>query len=380
MPQFDYIIAGAGAAGLSLLMRILASPVLSKKKILLIDRAPKINNDRTWCFWETGSGFFEPIVHKKWKQLEVHGNGYSARHSIEPYQYKLIRGIDFYRHCFDTINTFPNVTIKYATIERIISTEEETHIESGNEKISASYVFSSIHPTPSPLRKGEFFLKQHFKGWTIETDIPVFDPEIATLMDFRMDQQHGTTFVYVMPFTPSRALVEYTLFSKELLTAPEYDTALKEYIARHYKAVQYKVLEEEFGVIPMTNVPFISQLNNVIYIGTAGGQTKPSSGYTFQFIQKHSTRIVQSLEENGTPFFKKSLVAKRFHLYDSTLLNILANRKMEGAIIFTDLFRKNNFTDVLQFLDNETSLLQEMRMITVLPKKLFLRAALQQLL
>ncbi|MDE3214215.1 MAG: lycopene cyclase, partial [Bacteroidota bacterium] len=67
--QYDYIFLGTGCASLSLLMRMRAHEAFRDKKILLIDREPKIHNDRTWCFWEEGDGFFEDIVYKKWDVL-----------------------------------------------------------------------------------------------------------------------------------------------------------------------------------------------------------------------------------------------------------------------------------------------------------------------
>jgi lycopene beta-cyclase len=379
MPQYDYIIAGTGAAGLSLVTRMITRPWFRDKKILLVDREEKNKNDRTWCFWEKEEGFFQSIVFREWEQLWFHGEGYDALNHIRPYKYKLIRGIDFYEYCFTLIRQAPNVTIRYGSIDHIISSDAGTWIEIDNEQISSEYIFSSIVPDKPHGKGNELLLLQHFKGWFIETPMPAFDPAAATLMDFRVQQTKGTTFVYVMPFSPTSALVEYTLFSEALIDANDYDQALRSYITHTLKIASYSVQEEEFGVIPMTNRVFPSRLNNIIYLGTAGGQTKPSSGYTFQFIQRHSNRIVDALEKTGKPMPGAGLAKKRFRMYDSTLLNILANKKMEGSAIFTDLFSNNKMTEVLQFLDNETSLSQELRLVSVLPTRLFLRAAIQQL-
>ncbi|MEP7258825.1 MAG: lycopene cyclase family protein, partial [Flavitalea sp.] len=213
MNSYDYIIAGAGAAGLSLLMRMIDSGKLSDKKILLVDRTPKIKNDRTWCFWEKEPGIFEPIIYKEWQRLWFHGEGYSKLHDISPYRYKLIRGIDFYKYCFKTISEQPNITVLYGDIKSCVSNESETFIMVDEKKIAAAYIFSSILPERKPLKPNQYYLLQHFKGWIIETSIPRFDPSQATLMDFRISQDAGTAFVYVMPFSPTKALVEYTLFS-----------------------------------------------------------------------------------------------------------------------------------------------------------------------
>ncbi len=357
---------------------MITRPYFRDKKILLIDRDEKNKNDRTWCFWEKEAGFFQPVVFHEWKKLWFHGEGYDALSDITPYTYKLIRGIDFYQHCFDRIRKAENVTVRYGSIDHIVSTDAGTWIETGGEQIFAEYVFSSIIPEKTREKENEIRLLQHFKGWYIETSTPVFDTLAATLMDFRVPQTNGTTFVYVMPFSPTRALVEYTLFSPALLAATEYDAALRDYINQNLKTGSYQVIEEEFGVIPMTSRVYPEKLNNIIYLGTAGGQTKPSSGYTFNFIQRHSERLIQSMENTGKPVPASSPGQKRFRLYDHTLLNILSNNKMKGEKIFTDLFSNNKMTEVLQFLDNETSVSQELRLVSVLPTRLFLRAAIRQ--
>jgi lycopene beta-cyclase len=197
-------------------------------------------------------------------------------------------------------------------------------------------------------------------------------------MDFRMSQQHGTTFVYVMPLSTTKALVEYTLISKQLLNNEDYDAGLQDYLHRFLHLSQYKILHEEFGSIPMTNFVFKSPSGNIINLGTAGGQTRPSSGYTFQFIQKQSDQLVNSLLQKGIPLAVNGFNTRRSRWYDGILLRILTNDKLPGNIIFSNLFRNNKATDILQFLDNETSFLQEMKIISVLPKGVFVKAALQQ--
>ena len=98
--QYDYIFTGAGCAGLSLLVRMLKSGHFNNKDFLLIDRDQKISNDRTWCFWETGKGFFEEIVYSQWERLQFYGKDFETTLDIAPYKYKMIRGIDFYEYCF----------------------------------------------------------------------------------------------------------------------------------------------------------------------------------------------------------------------------------------------------------------------------------------
>lgn len=379
MNKFHYIVAGAGCAGLSFLVRLLQTGQFSDKKILLIDHSLKNVNDRTWCFWEKTPGLFDVIVYKRWQQLWLCDPTRVSLYDITPYTYKMIRGIDFYQYCLAFIRKYPNVIIKQATIQRIENTHNGAVLEANDQLYEADHIFSSIIPEKPVLKKGQYHLLQHFKGWVIETADAVFNPAEATLMDFRISQEQGTAFVYVMPFTPHRALVEYTLFTNATLSSEEYDTGLKNYIHTFLNTTNYTVQEEEFGIIPMTNYRFPSSDRAITWLGTAGGQTKASSGYTFQFIQKQTAQLVDAMLRNGKPAIDSSLLQRRFHWYDSILLNVLAQNKLPGAVIFTTLFNKNQIRDVLQFLDNETSLLQEIKIITVLPKSVFLRAALEQL-
>lgn len=374
--KYNYIIAGAGCAGLSLAMQMIASGKFSDKKILLIDKDPKQSNDRTWCFWQKEESLFEEIIAKQWNRLWFHGEVFSKQLDIAPYSYKMIRGIDFYEYCFNTIKRHSNFDVCFENVDLIFS-EESTGVEIKGEIIYADYIFNSILFDKPKLAKGELWLLQHFKGWIIETEEDAFDRNSATLMDFRIDQSFGTAFCYVLPFNSKQALIEYTLFSSNLLEQEQYDEGLRSYINATLGISSFKILEQEFGVIPMTNFRFSSHYNNIINIGTAGGQTKGSSGYSFNFIQKHSKAIVDALAAKGNPFVQAS--PKRFNFYDGVLLNVLNDAAVTGKKIFTDLFKKNPVQKVLKFLDNETSVAEELAIISSLPTMPFLKSGIKQI-
>ena len=330
--QFDYIIVGAGCAGLSLAMHMMKSSAFTQSQILIIDKAPKQVNDRTWCFWEQENGLFEPIVHRQWEELAFHAPNWSANFSIDPYRYKMIRGLDFYNYCFRELAGYGNVRICFDKVEGVFSNEDETGVLVNGEKIFCDYVFNSVLFSRPKLRTNDYWLWQHFKGWMIEIEEDRFNKTTATLMDFSVDQDVGTAFCYVLPVSGRRALVEYTVFSKELLEAEQYNRRLESYIREQLKIDHYRMAAEEFGMIPMTNYRFAARQHNIVNIGTAGGQTKGSSGYTFNFIQKHSQAIVEALIKTGLPFVRKD--PARFRFYDSVLLRILANNRLPGATIF----------------------------------------------
>lgn len=378
--SYDFIICGAGCAGLSLLMRMIRSGKFSDKKVLLIDKEAKTKNDRTWCFWESGIGFFEEVVCKKWETISFFSNNYSSSFAIDPYCYKMIRGIDFYEYCFNEISRLPNIELVYGDVNGW-EYEKEAIILKLNDKAirlvdAGTHIFNSIYNSSKPGKKHTTLL-QHFKGWLIETPVPFFNDAEATIMDFRIPQTHGTSFAYVLPLSKTIALIEYTLLSKELLRPEEYAQGLSDYISKFLGIDSYVIKEEEFGVIPMTNEKF--QFSGQGWqIGTAGGQTKASSGYTFQFIQKQSQHIADYLIA-GRSLNELPATHRRFRFYDNTLLHILYHNKLKGDKIFSALFKKNKPQRVLKFLDNESSLRDELKIISSLPAWPFLKAAWHQL-
>ena len=377
--RYDYIITGAGCAGLSLLMRLLQTPQLNQKKILVLDRVAKNENDRTWCFWEKEVGLFESIVRHRWQRMHFYADSFSKELNLTPYTYKMIRGIDLYDHVIHFTNQFPNVHFRYETVQSVSTEKNNAVVVTDQQTYYADYIFNSIVLDQLSSISHHYFLWQHFKGWMIETSQPVFDASSATFMDFTVDQQQGTTFMYVLPVSSTKALVEYTLFTETVLPEELYNDALKQYINAKLNITDYRIEHEEFAKIPMTNFPFKKQEGRVIHLGVAGGDTKASSGYTFQFIQKRTKKIVECLIQDHHPFIVETFNEKKFRFYDSVLLHVLQYKKLNGDSIFTSIFSKNKTQRVLRFLDNETNFADDFKIMRAVPMSVFLPAALREL-
>lgn len=378
--KYDYIISGGGLAGLSLAYRLINSS-LSDKKILLIEPTEKNTNDRTWAFWEAKKGTFEEIVYKKWTKV-LFGNqeGLMSNLDMGDYAYKVIRGIDFYNFTIPKIKQHPNVTWLKDCVSTISETEQKASVSTTqNGTFEAALVFDSTYKPKLDLEQYHNLL-QHFMGWVIETPTPRFNPELPVMMNFGVEQQQDCRFVYVMPFSDSKALIEYTLFSSALLTEAEYKAALVDYIENILKIKEYTIDEVEFGVIPMSNEP-MKQLagKRIIRIGTAGGATNPATGYTFQGTQKNLKALVENLEKNKGVQLKQSWLEQRFGLYQSVLLHILNNKKQPAAEVFSRLYAKNPAWKIFRFLDNETNFSEEISIMWSTKKSKFGVAAMKEL-
>ena len=381
--HYDYIITGAGLAGLSLLMRMMQHPFFDTAQILVVDAAQKNTNDRTWCFWEKESDIFEPIVCKKWDHVSFIAPSFKTEMHLAPFAYKMIRGIDLYTQVLSIAASKSNITFCTEPVLSVQTTQTGASVELKNQTITANKVFNSILFEPVNVlaqKAADYFLWQHFKGYEIKTETPVFNDAVATLMDFTVDQSNGTTFMYVMPTSPTTALVEYTLFTENLLADKDYNEAIDAYIKKTYGAVEYRIVHQEFGQIPMTNFSFSGGAGNIINMGVAGGQVKGSSGYAFHFIQEKTKAIVADIVAGKNPLRTPNFSQKKFGLYDAVLLRVLQEKKLEGASIFTAIFSKNPPTRVFRFLNNESSLLDDLRIMASVPSRIFLPTALYALL
>jgi len=375
--HFDYIFAGGGAAALSLLVRMQQEGLLRDKKVLVIDKDKKEHNDRTWCFWEEKEGLFESCVIKTWDKIRFASPGYDAKLNPQPYQYKMIRSQGFYQYCNQIISQNSHIHF----VQDMILNFENNVVITVDGRYTGNIIFnSSIQYLNKDESRYHYFL-QHFKGKFIETEQPFFEEGVATLMDFTIDQHNECRFMYILPVSKTKALMEFTIFSENLLEKEEYETELNNYIDEKLKYHAYKVTEEEFGVIPMYNQPFIKKINpHVFNIGTNGGASKASTGFTFHFIQEESKQLIAHLKKHPTLSNYNPKSKGRFQFYDDVFLRVLREKKVPAFYLFNCMFRKLPAYLPLKFLSEETSMLEDLKILRVFPTMVFMKAAIGELL
>jgi lycopene beta-cyclase len=381
MKNYDFIIAGGGAAGLSLAF-YLSKSSLKNKKVLIIDKDRKEKNDRTWGFWSREKTAFDEIVHLKFNQLNFYSRIFNQQIALHQYNYNVIRGIDFYHFIKNHLKSYSNFEFLVDAVESVSDKANGGVVVTAGGTFSADWVFSSIYDEKEILKAAasSLYLRQHFKGLVIKIPQPVFDAQTFTMFDFRTPQHDLMRFFYVIPHSANEALVEYTLFSEHLLEKSEYDTAIADYIKNVLKIESYEVVDEEFGVIPMTNYRFPETTGkHIVNIGSLGGSSKPSSGYTFMRIQRHVQKVVARLE-GGLPPVVSASSNLRYRFYDAVLLNILKRNGGLAEKLFSYMFKNNRIQSLFQFLDEQGGLVNDLKVITSLPPWPFLRSTFQLLL
>ena len=379
MQNHDYIITGSGASGLMLAYRMAKDSFFDNASILIIDKEKKTSNDRTWCFWENDKGEWDDLVHKSWNKILFDSHSYKKSIPLQSYTYKMIRSAKFYEKLWNFIDSKNNISFIKANVTSILDTAEGALVETSTGRYRAVKLLNSIDLDQKYTRQEEYpVLLQHFTGWFIETKKNVFDDSVATFMDFTVDQKMNTRFMYVLPVSANKALFEYTLFSKDVLTKEEYELELQKYLEVN-SISEYTIIEKEKGIIPMTSFKFWQDNSkNILNIGTVGGWTKASTGYTFKNTSKKTIQLIAFLktENDFTNFRKKT----RFWFYDLLMLDVLANHNHLGSNLFSKLFQRNSLKNVFRFLDEETSFIEDLRIMLSMPPLRFITALFRRVL
>jgi len=369
--KVDYLFSGAGASATLLLLNMEKQGLLQDKKILIIDPDTKHNNDKTYCFWSEQN---EPLtllcrnlISHQWDEVSVNRN---IKESLLPKKYFHISSIDVYKELRRIINQYNFQRIEGSVIE-MITIENGVKVITDSSVWESSLVFDSRPPKYLPPKNDDTHLLQSFIGYVITTDDPILNTNCMDLMDFNVDQLGATQFMYVLPLGEGKILVELTRFGIEAITQKEANSVLDLYITQRFG--NFQILDIEIGCIPMSTADIsVEYLPGVIAIGGRAGAVKPSTGYAFKNMFNHAERLADSLKRNIKPAVITD--SSRFRFYDRLLLLILTKQPFQGKPIFEALFKKNEIKNVFLFLDEKTTLVQDIRIFLTLPIKPFLKA------
>ena len=377
--HFDYIIVGSGMSGLQLALKLSEDVFFQDKKIAIIDAEWNHKNDKTWCFWEKGTSNWDTIVYKSWQKGEFLSKKRQIQFNLFPYQYKMIRSEDFYSYIMSILNNRHNFTLIKETFIKWKENQKDVIVTTDKSIYICNILFDS---SPSQdFNEDTQYIKvwQHFKGIEIETEEDCFDSEFFRMMDYRISYPANTSFMYVLPFNSQKALVEFTFFSPFFVDEKVYDEYLKNYIEQYLKIKKYQITRGEKGVIPMTTFPFYSyNATRYLKIGAAGGWVKPSSGYAFKNTEKKALQLIENIKFNKPLAF--GLFSKKHLLYDDIFLRVLSENNEFGICIFEQFYHKNKIQNIFSYLDEETNIKNDIRIMSTLFSRYFLNAFLKYII
>ena len=355
MKEFDYVIIGGGCAGLSLAFELEIHNKLENKTLAIIEPRSEYKKDKTWSFWKIFPHNFEDCVKKSWENFSINIPNKFAHLKCNDFPYQTIDSGLFYEKINRKLKENSNI-IFFKNINNI--------------NLNNSFIFNSL-PT---LNSDENNLWQHFSGIEIETKNNFFDEDIFNLMDFDCEQKDSVHFFYTLPFEKNKALVETTWLSKiNNSSIKNYEVQIKNYIENHLNIKNYKINYKEEGAIPLF-YPSNTGEKNKINIGTAGGMTRLSTGYTFLNIQEHSKYIRENIENiSKAKIFK---IKKKYHFLDKIFLRVLKKHPEKMPSIFFRMFNGSSKI-IIKFLSNKSNFIEDLLIIFKMPKWPFIKALLK---
>ena len=326
--------------------------------VTMCDRSHDVQ-DKTLCVWGEPNPVIRDAVVAEWGRLRFGYEGTS-----------IVRDLDKIRYSQYTARSIRALTDSKVAVVRKTG-------EADLPDPACTVALDSRH-TDQVRRPASISLLQHFHGWRVRTSAARFDPDVATMMDFRVSQSDGICFVYVLPYSPTEALVECTVFSADTWPQELYEERLKVYLRDVIGIVDYDVIATETGAIPMCDKQPVRQRGDAwIAIGVAGGLTKPTTGYTVARCIKDAYRLMQQYRLTGT-FSPPPTAHWRFDWYDRLLLRIIRDEPAVVPHILWTLFERNPVERILRFLDEETRLREELLIFWSMPWRPFLRAIVRR--
>ncbi len=373
----DVAVVGAGGAGLNLVLELdrrAARGGGAAPSMVLVDPVRHEGADRTWCFWDTDAGDLGPAVTRSWQRVDVvDRDGRTIRLDLDPLRYLMVSSAGFYALAERAVQRLGVRRITEPVLA-VVDGASAAEVVTPSGRLRARWVFDS-RPT-APHRPPRTALLQHFRGWTLRLDGPPADPDRAVLMDFSVRQPpSGLAFGYVLPTAPQRALVEYTVFSAERLPDPAYDAALRAYLTEHPQVRSWTVEAVEDGAIPMTDAVHRCRAGRRVFrLGTAGGATRGSTGYTFAAMRRQARAVAAALVEGREPV-PPPAYPRRHRWMDAVLLRAIDRGPTDGPQLFVRLFERNPPERILRFLDGTTGLPQDLAVMASAPAATMTRAA-----
>lgn len=366
--EYDITVIGAGLSSLMFLSKTLKSkPNLS---ILVLEQKKTIDHTQSFCVWE-GPGLNDIEKEYKlkskysWDKIFINDNVEKIKKNISPYRYVYHDGFETLKSLKKQIKS--KVEILYDTkVKKIDEQGTNVKVTSSKGTFISNYLVDSRPKVSKDEIKSEY-VHQAFLGTEIELASNNFDNSSATIMSFSKNKKE-TEFVYQLPFSKRRTLVETTLFSSN----PD----LKKLKSKHNKNLKkfgsYKILRSEKGIIPMALIK-AKKNKRILRIGTGAGMVRASSGYSMRKIANWIKTF------NGKKLGKSNLLTFEYShnptldFFDKIFLRVIKNYPDKSNHLFLNLFKKSRHSSLIRFLSDKPSWLDILNIILSMPKILMLK-------
>ena len=372
---FDIAILGGGNAGITLAAQLAAQT--KPPSTVVIEPRSAEQRDCSWGLWalDQQAQQLKQSTKGRWKRWQLIDNHSRIVHSSDQFTYLSLSSADYLRNCAAQLHD--PVSLVKASVNGLESAQERTIINTDQGRFKAKTVYDSR--PPKLIEKG---LRQHFLGLHIRTQQPLKEPDIATLMDFRVDQSRGLHFIYALPFSEHQLLVESTLISTSVEQRDWYRNAIEGWLSDNNIEVA-EIISEEMGDIPMDTLvsdPATTATQEqplVAPIGAASGAVRRSSGYAFQHIQQQARQLAGGIEQGKMDV--PTPISSQLTAMDKIFNGVLLSRPDLSVSLYMRMARTLNGDQFARFMLGRATASDWLRVIVSMPKVVFLKQLLRQL-
>jgi lycopene beta-cyclase len=371
--EYDFIVIGAGLSSLMFLSKMISNK--SKLSILVLEQKRSIARNQTFCVWE-GPGLiniekeFKLKAKHRWNKILIENNRKKIKKDIHPYHYVCHDGHTTLKKLSRQIKG--RVKILYATkVTGVHEMDKKIQVNSSEGNFYSKYIVDS-RPKIEKNEIKSAYIQQAFIGSEIEVKSNYFNKYEATIMSFSKNKKE-TEFIYQLPFTKKRALVETTLFSK----SPDLKKLQQKHTRNLKKYGDYKILKGERGIIPMALIE-AKKNKRIMKVGMSAGMVRASSGYSMRKIANWV------LGHKGKTLKKNNLLSYSYSpnplldFFDKIFLAVLKNHPNKSPNLFINLFEKSNHKSLIKFLSDTPSWKDNLNVVLSMPKKLMLKTVFKQ--
>jgi lycopene beta-cyclase len=322
LESFDYLLIGGGLQNSLIALAVLARNPSSR--VCMVERGPAVGGNHLWCFHgsdldHAGETLVAPLVIKRWDGYSVRFPGFERRLD-SPYS-----AVSSERVAQRVAQVFADHPRCELILGRTALRVEATSATLDDGRVvDARIVIDARGPEAHSL--AHVIGYQKFVGLELSLAAPCALTE-PIVMDATVEQQDGFRFVYTLPLSPTRVLVEDTYFADDAeLDAPLLRTRALKY-ARTLGIHEATVIREESGILPLPSATTPTRASSPWQAGYAGGWFHPTTGYSFPIATRLALHVAATSPETlfDSAFEKLSREHARQQRY-ACLLNRLLFR------------------------------------------------------
>lgn len=365
----DLIILGAGCAGLALARQLGRHRGI---RVLLIEPRTRFEDDRTWCFWRPDDHDLRHLISASWSRWRLSSGAHAVVHEGKRSRYQMIRALDYYEDALAAIEAAPNVTLR-----RGLSATDVRDGVGGVEVHAGPEVFNARYCVDTrPPARPDAALWQVFSGALVDSETDMFDPSVVGLMDDMRADGDGFRFVYTLPITPRRALIETTRFASRRLSPMALDNELDRDIQSSLGGAPVQVVRRERAILPMgLDLAEAPRSGSVFRAGLSGGALRASTGYGFLNIQAWASVAATRIAAGLPPVAPATRPIES--TMDAVFLRALTANPERAASWFLAMADALGAERFARFMSDDASIGDWAQVIAALPKSSFIRALFQ---